>query len=123
MTLIREQISFGGLIMTDDISMKAPTGSLADLSRAALEAGCDVVLHCNGTLAEREEVAEAAGRMVPAAQARALAALAARQAPREFDGAAAEAELDALMRGWSMAQRQGPAEVVSVAERMAAEAH
>ena len=58
-----------------------------------------MVLHCNGTLAEREEVAEAAGRMVPAAQARAEAALAARQAPREFDGAAAEAELDALMRG------------------------
>ncbi len=99
MTLIREQIGFGGLIMTDDISMKALTGSLADLSRAALEAGCDVVLHCNGTLAEREEVAEAAGRMVPAAQARAEAALAARQAPREFDRAAAEAELDALMRG------------------------
>ena len=99
MTLIREQIGFGGLIMTDDISMKALSGSLAGLSRAALEAGCDVVLHCNGTLAEREEVAEAAGRMGPAAQARAEAALAARQAPREFDGVAAEAELDALMRG------------------------
>lgn len=99
MRLIRDQIGFGGLIMTDDISMKALQGDLGDLSRAALAAGCDVVLHCNGTLAERMAVAEASGRMTPQAQARAEAAMAARRAPEALDIRAAEEELSALMGG------------------------
>ena len=99
MGVIRDQIGFGGLIMTDDISMKALKGSLTDLSRASIAAGCDVVLHCNGTLAEREEVVVAAGRMSDVAQARADAALAARRTPVELDIPAAEAELDAQMKG------------------------
>lgn len=99
MEMIRHQIGFDGLIMTDDISMKALNGSLADLSRAALDAGCDVILHCNGTLAERAEVAHAAGRMTPQAQARADAALAARRAPDPLDIPGAEADLLRLMRG------------------------
>lgn len=99
MRLIREQIGFGGLIMTDDISMKALQGDLGSLSRAALAAGCDLVLHCNGTLAERVAVAEASGRMTPQAQARAEAALAARRAPETLDIRAAEEELSALMGG------------------------
>jgi len=99
MRVIRDQIGFDGLIMTDDISMKALKGSLADLSRASIEAGCDVVLHCNGTLAERAEVAEAAGRMTPAAQIRAEAALAMRHAPDDLDIPACEADLSRLMSG------------------------
>ena len=99
MRLIRERIGFDGLIMTDDLSMKALRGDLRDLSRAALAAGCDVVLHCNGTLAERMAVAEAAGGMTAAAQARADAALAARRTPEPLDIPAAEAELSALMGG------------------------
>ncbi len=99
MAVIREQIGFDGLIMTDDISMKALSGSLAELSRAALAAGCDVILHCNGTLAERIQVAEAAGRMTPAAQARAEAALAARHAPDDLDISACKADLSRLMGG------------------------
>lgn len=99
MDLIREQIGFDGLIMTDDISMKALSGSLGDLSRAAIAAGCDVILHCNGTLAERMEVAKAAGRMSDAAQTRAQRALAARRAPDALDIPAAEAELSALLQG------------------------
>ena len=99
MGMIRDQIGFDGLIMTDDISMKALQGDLSDLCRAALTAGCDVVLHCNGTLAERVAVAEASGAMTPAAQARAEAALAARKAPEPLDIDAAEAELSALMGG------------------------
>ncbi|WP_424986305.1 beta-N-acetylhexosaminidase [Microbulbifer sp. S227A] len=98
-SVIREQIGFDGLIMTDDISMKALTGSLGDLSRAAIAAGCDVILHCNGTLAERAEVAEAAGRMTDAAQRRAEAALEARRAPSELDIPACEADLHRLMSG------------------------
>ncbi|MBJ6373187.1 beta-N-acetylhexosaminidase [Sedimentitalea arenosa] len=99
MRVIREQIGFDGLIMTDDISMKALSGSLAELSRAALEAGCDVILHCNGTLAERREVTEAAGRMTAAAQTRAEAALAARRSPDALDIPALEADLSRLMSG------------------------
>jgi beta-N-acetylhexosaminidase len=99
MGLIRDQIGFDGLVMTDDISMKALRGDLGDLARASLDAGCDVVLLCNGTLAERVQVADAAGTMSDAAQTRALAALAARHAPQDLDIAAAEAELVRLMRG------------------------
>lgn len=99
MSVIREQIGFEGLIMTDDISMKALSGSLTDLSRAAIAAGCDVILHCNGTLAERAEVAEAAGQMTDAAQARATAALDARRDPAELDIPACEADLHRLMSG------------------------
>ncbi|MCB1341495.1 MAG: beta-N-acetylhexosaminidase [Pseudooceanicola sp.] len=99
MALVREQIGFGGLIMTDDISMKALSGSLADLSARSIAAGCDVVLLCNATLAERAEVAQAAGRMSDTAQARADAALAARRDPAVLDIDAAETELARLMRG------------------------
>ncbi len=97
--LIRERIGFDGLIMTDDISMKALSGNPADLSRQALEAGCDVALYCNGPLETRAQVLEAAGEMTEAAQARTDRALAMRQQPQELDIPAAEAELSALMGG------------------------
>lgn len=96
---IRETIGFDGLIMTDDIAMKALSGSLRDLSRAALGAGCDVILHCNGTFAEREAVAEAAGAMSARAQERAERALAARKAPVPVDLGALAARLAALTDG------------------------
>lgn len=99
MQIIRDQIGFDGLVMTDDISMKALQGDLGDLTRGSLAAGCDVVLLCNGTLAEREQVANAAGRMTDRAQSRALAALEAQRPPRDLDIAASEAELVRLMRG------------------------
>lgn len=99
MQVIREEIGFDGLIMTDDISMKALRGSLGDLSRASIEAGCDVILHCNGTLDERREVAEAAGRMTEAAQSRAERALGARKTPDSVDIPALSAKLDALING------------------------
>jgi len=96
---IRDEIGFDGLLMTDDISMKALSGDLATLSRQALAAGCDVVLHCNGTLAERRAVAEAAGEMTHAAQTRAEAALACRRGPDPVDISALAAQLDALTGG------------------------
>ncbi len=99
MRIIRERIGFDGLVMTDDISMKALSGSLTDLSQQALSAGCDVVLHCNGSFEERAEVMEAAGEMSEAAQARAVRALARRQPPEELDIRAAETELSRLMGG------------------------
>ena len=103
MAYMRAQIGFDGLIMTDDISMKALSGDLAQISKDALAAGVDVILHCNATLAERQITAQAAGEMSDAAQARAEAALAARRTPDDIDIPALEAERDALISG----QRDG----------------
>ena len=99
MAMIRRQIGFGGLIMTDDISMKALAGTPAQKAAAARAAGCDLVLFCNAELQDRRAVAEAAGEMDGAGQARADAALALRQPPVLLDTEAAEAELTALMGG------------------------
>ncbi len=95
--LIREDIGFDGLLMTDDISMKALSGSAGEIARGAIAAGCDLVLHCNQPLAERAEVAEAAGVMSAAAMVRAERALALRKPPKPLDITELEAELDALM--------------------------
>lgn len=96
---IRDTIGYDGLIMTDDISMQALDGLPQALAEGAREAGCDLVLYCNGSLDARREVAAAAGRMDAAAQRRADRALALRQAPAQFDDAAAEARLAALVTG------------------------
>ncbi len=99
MKVIREVIGFDGLVMTDDITMKALSGSVPERAARALQAGCDVVLHCNGSFDERRDVLEAAGQMTEAAQARADRALAMRKKPTELDIEATEAELSALMGG------------------------
>jgi len=56
--LIRNEIGFSGLLLTDDISMKALSGSFASRCKNSLAAGCDVVLHCNGKMEEMEEIAD-----------------------------------------------------------------
>ena len=83
--VIRGFIGFRGLLMSDDVSMKALSGTIAERSRAAFAAGCDVVLHCNGDLAEMTEVASVAPLLAGEAEQRAEAALALRKAPEEFD--------------------------------------
>lgn len=94
--LMRDDIGFGGLLMTDDISMQALSGSVADRGLAALAAGCDVILHCNGDLAEMLALCDAVGEMDARAQVRAEAALAFRTTPRPVDIAALRAEADAF---------------------------
>jgi beta-N-acetylhexosaminidase len=91
--LIREEIGFQGLLMTDDLNMQALEGSLTLRTRASLAAGVDVALHCKGIPAEMVEVAAAAGSLGPASVLRAERAIAARRVP-EVDLAAALAELD-----------------------------
>src|SRR5438270_1352692 len=83
--VIRDSIGFKGLLMSDDVSMGALSGSLAERTCAALAAGCDIVLHCNGELAEMEAVASAAPVLAGEAAARAAAALSARTAPDAID--------------------------------------
>ncbi|MEM9437072.1 MAG: beta-N-acetylhexosaminidase [Pseudomonadota bacterium] len=94
--VIREEIGFGGLLMTDDLSMEALKGTVPDRCKAALAAGCDLILHCNGELAEMEDVA-AFGPMTAEAERRAAAALAQRQAPDDVDISALRAELRGLI--------------------------
>lgn len=96
---IRQTMGFDGLLMTDDISMKALSGTLADRTKAALAAGCDVVLHCNDSFQDRVAVANAAGMMSKGAQTRAFAAEAARKTPDAIDIPAIEAELETLLGG------------------------
>ncbi|WP_299915607.1 beta-N-acetylhexosaminidase [uncultured Roseobacter sp.] len=99
MQIIREEIGFDNLIMTDDTSMKALKGSLTEITQGALAAGCDLVLHCNAPLADRRAVAEAAGEMTQAAQTRAERALAARKTPDDIDINALRAQLETLLNG------------------------
>ena len=93
--IIRGDIGFGGLLMSDDLSMKALAGTMTERTRNSLHAGCDVVLHCNGQLAEMREVASAAGPLEPAASLRLAGCLALLGADQPFDQAEAESHLAA----------------------------
>ncbi len=95
--VIRGVIGFQGLLMSDDVSMNALAGSIAERTRAIFSAGCDVVLHCNGRFDEMREVAAETPELSGKALDRAWRALASRRAPRPFDRRAARAELDAMI--------------------------
>ena len=95
--VIRGMIGFQGLLMSDDVSMNALAGSLAERSRAIFAAGCDMVLHCNGKFDEMRQVAAETPELSGKALERARRALAARKPPQAFDRLAPRAELDALM--------------------------
>ncbi|WP_135505665.1 glycoside hydrolase family 3 N-terminal domain-containing protein [Roseovarius aestuariivivens] len=99
MGLIRNEIGFDGLIMTDDISMKALQGDLGELSAASRSAGCDVVLHCNGQFEEMVVVADASGTLSGRPLDRAHRALATRRSPVEVDISELEAKLAELSHG------------------------
>ncbi len=96
--LSAKELGLTGLLMSDDISMGALSGELADRVRAALVAGCDLVLHCNGDLAEMETVASTAGAMTPDAEKRADIAVGQRRTPIDIDISALEAEFTSLMQ-------------------------
>lgn len=94
--VIRGTIGFQGLLMSDDVSMNALTGSIAERTRAIVSAGCDMVLHCNGNLDEMRQVAGETPELSGKALDRARRALASRKPPQPFDREAARAEFDAL---------------------------
>jgi hypothetical protein len=93
---LRGPLGFDGLLMTDDICMNALGGPIAARAAAALAAGCDVVLHCSGDLAEMVQVATQTPRLAGRAADRALRALAARRQPLPVDMAALAVEREAL---------------------------
>jgi beta-N-acetylhexosaminidase len=96
--VIRGSIGFDGLLMSDDLSMKALAGSLGARAEAALAAGCDVALHCNGQLAEMREVAAAAPALSGDASRRAAGALARlRHRPEPLDPVDAHARFAAAL--------------------------
>jgi beta-N-acetylhexosaminidase len=101
--VIRGVIGFQGLLMSDDVSMNALSGSIAERTRAIFAAGCDIVLHCNGKLDEMRDVAAATPELSGKALERARRALASRNAPQAFDSRAARAELDGLVERAGMA--------------------
>ena len=84
--IVRGEIGFDGLLLTDDLSMKALGGSFDERTRLAFAAGVDIALHCNGDLAEGRPVAEASPPLEGRSLARARAMLACIAAgPEEFD--------------------------------------
>src|SRR5712672_3774167 len=95
--VIRGVIGFQGLLMSDDVSMNALAGKIAERTRAIVNAGCDMVLHCNGKLDEMREVARETPELTGEALERAKRALASRHQPQPLDRQAARAELDALI--------------------------
>lgn len=97
--VIRGQMGFDGLLMSDDVSMNALSGPISVRAKAALFAGCDVVLHCNGKMEEMREVAEEAKPLEGVALKRAQAALSHLTVPEGFDPAAASARLADLLKG------------------------
>ena len=96
----RGAIGFDGLLMTDDLSMKALKGDFATRARRALAAGCDVVLHCNGDMAEMKPVLEGCRPLAGKARRRADAAMARlARTPEPFDVAAGRARFSAAFEG------------------------
>ena len=95
--VIRGVIGFQGLLMSDDVSMKALSGSIAERTQDIFSAGCDIVLHCNGQLDEMRDVAAETPELSGKALERARLALASRRAPQPFDRATARTELETMM--------------------------
>jgi beta-N-acetylhexosaminidase len=98
--VIRGAIGFDGLVMSDDLSMKALSGDFTERAADSRAAGCDVVLHCNGDMAEMKAVVKGAGELKGRAAARAKAALARLAKVSEpFDAAEGRARFDAAFQG------------------------
>ena len=95
--VIRGEMGFDGLLISDDLSMNALDGPLSSRTKAALFAGCDVVLHCNAKMDEMKQVASEAKPLDGHALRRANLALSHLSEPDEFDPAAAEARLLELL--------------------------
>lgn len=96
--LIRDRIGFDGLVMSDDLDMKALSGTLTDKTEKALKAGCDIALQCSGLLDDMIQVAKGAKTLTGRSSERAAIATACAENITEFDRARAEIEFNNLMQ-------------------------
>jgi beta-N-acetylhexosaminidase len=98
--IIRESIGFDGLLMSDDLSMKALSGDFKQRAKDSLAAGCDVVLHCNGDMAEMKAVMSGVGKLSREARRRVQAVMGRLvKVPEPLDVDAARARFDAAFNG------------------------
>lgn len=95
--IIRGRIGFDGVLVSDDLCMRALAGAPAERALDAIAAGCDVVLHCSGDLAEMAEIAAVCPPLTAAACHRLARGEAMRRRPEAFDAEAARTRLDALL--------------------------
>lgn len=95
--VIRDEIGFDGLLITDDLSMKALEGPMAENARAAIAAGCDLNLHCNGEIGEMAVVVDATPEIGGVTIARLKTSLGALRPAKAFDPADGQAELKSLL--------------------------
>lgn len=97
--IIRGEIGYDGLLMSDDLGMHALTGTMRERAEAVIRAGSDVALHCSGNLSEMKEAASGVPDLAGNALRRANRALAVLKSGQEFDIAAAERQLAEVMSG------------------------
>ena len=95
--IIRGELGYDGLVMSDDLDMKALKGDLTDLTRDCLGAGCDIVLQCNGNLANMVKVAKGLEALTGDSLRRAKLAETATEGYEEFDLEAGLDEYTAIM--------------------------
>lgn len=91
--VIRGEIGFDGLLMSDDLSMRALSGSIRDRAERVIAAGSDIVLHCNGDLAEMRKAVEGTPALAGAAEARFARAARMLNARKPFDQSLGESQL------------------------------
>ena len=96
--------------MSDDLSMRALGGTMRERAAAALRVGCDLLLHCNGQMAEMRDVASEAPRLTGDAKRRTSAALARQNNPQPLDLAEARRAFSTMM-----ARVRGPGDSVLIA--------
>lgn len=94
--IIRGLIGFEGLLISDDLSMKALGGSFGERTRACLDAGCDVVLHCNGQMDEMSAIAAELAPLTDSARERVAQGQRLKR-QHDLDQVAALAELNRLL--------------------------
>lgn len=97
--IIRGDIGFGGVLVSDDIGMKALGGPFAERAAAVLEAGCDLVLHCSGVMAEMEDTARGLRPLTGEASARLATARSLLSEGGDWDRDAVQARLDEILGG------------------------
>lgn len=97
-SIIRNELGFKGLLMSDDISMKAMRGDFTERAKETLAAGCDVVLHCNGDMAEMKAIAKGVAPLTGISAQRAEAAMQGAGKAKPFDVMEARATLDQVLK-------------------------